>query len=65
MDTLKEFLKCENGATALEYGIIVGAVGLAMAAGLSQLGSEISGTIDMAGGKIADQVNKIQPAAGQ
>lgn len=65
MNTLKEFLKCDSGATALEYGLIVGAVGLAVAAGLSQFGSEMTNTLNMAGGKITDQVNKIQPAAGQ
>ncbi len=65
MNTLKSFLECDSGATAVEYGLIVGAVGLAIAAGLSQFGSEFSNNVSTAGGKIADQVDKIQPAAGQ
>ena len=65
MKTLKSFVTCESGASAMEYGLIVGAVGLAIAAGLSHFGTELSGSIDTAGGKVADQVNKIQPAAGQ
>jgi pilus assembly protein Flp/PilA len=65
MNTFKSFLECDSGATAIEYGLIVGAVGLAIAAGLSEFGSEFSSKTNTAGGKIADQVNKIQPAAGQ
>ena len=65
MNTFKKLLKCEAGATAIEYGLIVGAIGLAVAVGLSQFGEELSNNFNTAGGKITEQVNKIQPAAGQ
>ncbi len=38
MTTLKQFLRCESGATAIEYGLIAAGIAMAIVAVVSQLG---------------------------
>lgn len=38
---LKRFLKCEDGATAIEYGLIASLIALAIIGGFSNVGTAI------------------------
>ena len=40
--TLKRFVRDENGATAIEYGLICSLIGVALTLSLSELGQTIS-----------------------
>lgn len=55
MVSLKKFLKNEDGATAIEYGLIAALIGVAIIAAVTTLGGslestfeEVSGTLDTA-----------------
>lgn len=41
---LKRFLKNEDGATAIEYGLIAALIGVAIVAAVSGLGDSLNGT---------------------
>ncbi|MBI1391611.1 MAG: Flp family type IVb pilin [Alphaproteobacteria bacterium] len=41
---IKKFLEEENGATAIEYGLIAALVGVAVIAGVRALGTELNET---------------------
>ena len=43
-NTWKKFIRSENGATAIEYGLIAAGVSVAIAVIVFTLGSSISGT---------------------
>ena len=56
MVSLKKFLKNEDGATAIEYGLIAALIGVAIIAAVTTLGgslestfTEVSTTLDAAG----------------
>ena len=51
---LRRLAKCTRGATAIEYGLILGFVVIAMFIGLAQLGSATSGLWN----NVADRVIK-------
>lgn len=40
------FVKCESGATAIEYGLIAALIGVFIITAVSQAGSEVSATFD-------------------
>ena len=42
------FVKCQSGATAIEYGLIASLVGVAIITTLSSLGSQTGTTFDKA-----------------
>ena len=42
------FVKCESGATAIEYGLIASLIGVAIITTVTSLGSQISSTFDSA-----------------
>ena len=46
MQILKNFLKDESGATAIEYGLIAALISIAIVAGATTLGSELSGSFN-------------------
>ena len=51
MQMLRSFLKCERGATAIEYAIIAGGIALAIVAGVKSIGTPLSDTFtSVAGG---------------
>ena len=51
MQMLRRFLKCEHGATAIEYAIIAGGIALAIVAGVKSIGTPLSDTFtSVAGG---------------
>ena len=64
MGAIEKFLSNESGASAIEYGLIIAAIGMAVAVGLTLYGNEFSDTLNTAGGTIAGTVNKVEPAAG-
>ena len=39
----KRFLKCKSGATAIEYGLIAGFIGLSIIIVATQIGTELIG----------------------
>lgn len=41
MKTITEFFRDESGATAVEYGLILGLIAVGMMAGATQLGSSL------------------------
>ncbi len=47
------FLKDESGATAIEYGLIAALIALAIVAGATTLGHEISNQFNKIGNKLA------------
>jgi pilus assembly protein Flp/PilA len=40
------FVKCESGATAIEYGLIAALIGVAIIAAVSALGTEVKSTFN-------------------
>ncbi|MFN5512810.1 MAG: Flp family type IVb pilin [Burkholderiales bacterium] len=48
MTFIKNFLKDEDGASAVEYAILVGLVAVAIAAGVQLLGTAVDTKIDAA-----------------
>ena len=44
MKTLKQFVKCESGATAIEYGLIAALIGVSIITVVQTVGSEVKGT---------------------
>jgi pilus assembly protein Flp/PilA len=44
MQILRNFLKCERGATAIEYAIIAGGIALAIVAGVKSIGTPLNDT---------------------
>ena len=44
MSTIKRFLKDENGATAIEYGLIASGIALAIVAVVQGLGTKLNST---------------------
>ena len=46
MKSLAKFVKCESGATAIEYGLIAALIGVAIITVVSQVGGEIKGTFE-------------------
>lgn len=49
------FVKCESGATAIEYGLIAALVAVGIIAAATTLGTEISETFK----KVSDEMNKV------
>jgi len=51
MQMLRSFLKCERGATAIEYAIIAGGIALAIVAAVKSIGPPLNDTFtSVAGG---------------
>ena len=44
MVSLKKFLKNEDGATAIEYGLIAALIGVAIITVVNNVGTEVKGT---------------------
>jgi pilus assembly protein Flp/PilA len=52
MSALKRFLKNEDGATAIEYGLIAALIGVAIIAAVSSVGDGLNGTFTKVAGKL-------------
>jgi pilus assembly protein Flp/PilA len=50
MTTVKRLLRAEDGATAIEYSLLVALVALTMIAGLRSVGTSLTGLFTMAAG---------------
>ena len=46
MKSLAKFVKCESGATAIEYGLIAALIGVAIITVVTSVGGEIKGTFN-------------------
>lgn len=44
MQVLKQFVKCESGATAIEYGLIAALIGVSIITIVQTVGSEVKAT---------------------
>ncbi|MEZ5850942.1 MAG: Flp family type IVb pilin [Hyphomicrobiaceae bacterium] len=44
MKTLKNFVKCESGATAIEYGLIAALIGVSIVTIVQSVGAEVKAT---------------------
>ena len=44
MQVLKQFAKCESGATAIEYGLIAALIGVSIITVVQTVGSEVKAT---------------------
>ena len=42
MKTLNQFVKCESGATAIEYGLIAALIGVVIITAVTNLGTAVS-----------------------
>ena len=49
---LKTFATDENGATAIEYGLIIALVGVVIIAGVTTLGTKLNATFNAASAKL-------------
>jgi pilus assembly protein Flp/PilA len=49
---LKRFLKNEDGATAIEYGLIAALIGVAIIAAVTTVGTNLDGTFDKVAAKL-------------
>ncbi|QPC90725.1 Flp family type IVb pilin [Mesorhizobium sp. INR15] len=54
MKTLRRFLEDENGATAVEYGLIVAVLSLAVVAGVGQALNAVSALFTDNGGRFVN-----------
>ncbi|MBI3453900.1 MAG: Flp family type IVb pilin [Rhodospirillales bacterium] len=52
LKTLRALLQDENGATAIEYGLIAALVSVAIIAGLTMLGDSLNATFNSVAGKL-------------
>lgn len=50
MTFLKKFIACENGATAIEYGLIAALISIALIAAMNALAPKITGTFTKVSG---------------
>lgn len=64
MNSLKRFMKEEDGATAIEYGLIAAIVSVAMLAALGPLGESLAGLFGELQGAVDDGVTASQEASG-
>ena len=55
---LKRFLKDENGATAVEYGLIIGVLSLAIIGGISQAFNAIQNNFEFSSGLIENSIRE-------
>jgi pilus assembly protein Flp/PilA len=49
---LKRFLKNEDGATAIEYGLIAALIGVAIILAVTAVGESLNGTFDAVSAKL-------------
>jgi pilus assembly protein Flp/PilA len=56
---LRRFVRDESGSNALEYGLIVGLVSLAVVAGAGAAGTALGGMFNALGNKITNITNSI------
>lgn len=52
MKTLVAFVKCESGATAIEYGLIASLIGVAIITAVEAVGNGISNTFNTVKNKL-------------
>ena len=52
LSPITRFIKDENGATAIEYGIIAGLIAMAIVVAITGLGTKLSGLFDYIAGKV-------------
>lgn len=55
---LHRFFKDESGATAIEYGLIASLIALAVVAGATALGDQLSATFQSISDKLGEEVAK-------
>ena len=60
---LRRFLLANKAVSALEYAILVGVIGVAVAAGLALFGTDVQNAIARVGDKVADKVGTIAAPA--
>ncbi|ANA35673.1 MULTISPECIES: Flp family type IVb pilin [Ralstonia] len=51
-DAILKFIRDEQGATAIEYGLLAGLIAAAIVTSLGQLGTSLSGVFDWIKGKL-------------
>ncbi|MEZ2745699.1 Flp family type IVb pilin [Halopseudomonas bauzanensis] len=60
METLRSFIKREDGASAIEYALIAGLIGIVIIGGATFLGDEIDGIFR----EIGEALNDAAPSTG-
>jgi pilus assembly protein Flp/PilA len=51
--SLKKFFANEDGATAIEYGLIAALIGVAIIVAVTSVGTELSGVFNRVSGKLS------------
>lgn len=64
MNTFKDFLLDEDGATAIEYALIVGLVAVVIIVALSALGESVAELFGTLGEKIDDVAGQAESIGG-
>jgi pilus assembly protein Flp/PilA len=52
MHLLRDFLRSESGATAVEYGLIAGLIAIVIIVGVTSVGTKLSTTFTTLSGKL-------------
>ena len=52
MKTLKRFVKCQAGATAIEYGLIAALISVVIIGAVTLVGTNVSATFQKVAGKL-------------
>ncbi|MDP9990574.1 pilus assembly protein Flp/PilA [Variovorax boronicumulans] len=52
LNSITRFIEDEDGATAIEYGIIAGLIAMAIVVATTGLGTKLSGLFDYIAGKV-------------
>ena len=60
---LKRFLKNEDGATAIEYGLIAALIGVAIIAAVTTVGTNLDGTFDKVAAKLGTTIGPVLAAS--
>lgn len=57
---IKKFWKDEEGATAIEYGLIAGLIAVAIIAAITALGGDLKGLFEKIAGVLSDTTDKVK-----
>lgn len=60
MTFLRSFLRDEQGATAIEYGLIAALISVAIIAALAALGDSLNATFEAISGKLDNSTARLQ-----
>lgn len=61
IETFKQFLRDEEGVSAVEYGLVLALVGLAVGAGAGEVGTAINDALGTLSDRVGNTINPTTP----